>query len=230
MFPVPVELQIPFEQGMVKSIKKIASVLDSNNVNYWLTGGALLGMIRDQKLIPWDDDVEIGLWKKDRETVANLFGQFKEEGFEIDINKIDKVGLHLPDGLDYKIRLIFFSIDKEYAVRVKLARSNIRKLATFYRNIYNTKSLIHNLITKFNWDSNKSTKIHTASKYRYSIPVSYFESIVKLSFYETYINIPKNPEKYLEYRYGSSWKTPSKSWTDNTDIDKTFFQQGAPSG
>ena len=117
----------PYEEGMIKSIKIIADVFDFYNVSYWLVGGALLGLIRNQKLLPWDDDVEIGLWMKDKEKVLSLFEQFNEQGLEITVNKYDKIGLHLQDGLNYKIRLLFFDINKDFAVRVKLDQSHISK-------------------------------------------------------------------------------------------------------
>ena len=39
-------------------------LLKVRNINYWLDCGTLLGIIRDQKLLPWDKDLDISVQKK----------------------------------------------------------------------------------------------------------------------------------------------------------------------
>ncbi len=45
--------------------RHVFSVLESQGVRYWLEGGTLLGAARNGDIIPWDYDVDIGMYKED---------------------------------------------------------------------------------------------------------------------------------------------------------------------
>jgi phosphorylcholine metabolism protein LicD len=48
-----------------KELFELVKILDQNKINFFLWGGALLGIKRDGKLLEWDWDIEIGLFEKD---------------------------------------------------------------------------------------------------------------------------------------------------------------------
>ena len=44
---------------------KIDEICRMENIPYMLAGGTMLGAVRDQGFIPWDDDIDIFVWRKD---------------------------------------------------------------------------------------------------------------------------------------------------------------------
>ncbi len=82
---------------MLKVIDGLANKL---NLQYFLTGGSAIGAVRHHGFIPWNDDIDIGLTRKDFEKFVKLmpdylskFGLFLEEDrldpkFEFDFAKV----------------------------------------------------------------------------------------------------------------------------------------------
>lgn len=80
------------ELEILKKFKKIA---DQNNISFFISGGTLIGAARSGGFIPWDDDIDVMMWRSDYERLYSLRNDiFKDTSLVL--NRTDKkINQHL---------------------------------------------------------------------------------------------------------------------------------------
>lgn len=106
----------------LKTLEHVLKIIDKYNLKYYMLGGTMLGAIRHKGFIPWDDDIDIGLPRKDY-----------EKFLEVAINE-------LPD--NYKV--INFKTDKDYhyyITRVQNINTKLVEIRFKHENKYTHASI-----------------------------------------------------------------------------------------
>lgn len=63
-------------------MEEVKTILDNNNIPYAIVGGTLLGAYTRQGFIPWDEDIDIGVFEKDYDRmIAVLIEQLPKDIF-----------------------------------------------------------------------------------------------------------------------------------------------------
>lgn len=239
-------------KGILKNIHDLCQELlnfvvlicEKNDLNYWLVGGNLIGAVRHGGYIPWDDDMDVGLMRKEFYKFNNLvkneiensdLGSFMNlyvnsgprKDFINPFTKIDCVSQdnHVLAGVD------IFPYD--YA---KDDNINLEEFCNF-RNEYFIKlceddeeTLIEEYFNKFNldWDDGKyiipnPTFLRFADRYRYDLVFWEKEKVFPLSsinFNGKEYRCPNDVDYFLKEEYGDIYSIPKILKDQHHNVDK----------
>ena len=65
-------------EEMLRLLKIIDNIAKDNDIPYWIDGGSLIGVVRHKGFIPWDDDLDISLLKKDYLKLVKKISEYCE--------------------------------------------------------------------------------------------------------------------------------------------------------
>ncbi len=69
----------------MKILDEIVVICKKYNLKYYLTGGSMIGAVRHHGFIPWDDDIDIGMKRKDFEKFIRVASdELNKEKFYLD--------------------------------------------------------------------------------------------------------------------------------------------------
>lgn len=153
-------------------LKDVTDLLDKNSIPYWLEGGTLLGIIREDRLLPWDNDLDISI---------------TEDYYDKTIDIVKE--------LNYRVRFKEFQKDdKPFKKGVKrLIKIRNRKFI-FFRG-----EVALDIFIKFKEDNQYFWQVGDKKK---SVDASYYKELIKYKFNSKDYLIPKLYKEYLTYRYG----------------------------
>ena len=75
---------------MLEMVKELDRICKKHNIPYFLYGGTLLGAIRHNGFIPWDDDLDVGLLRKDYVKLMKVLPQELPKHIALQTNETDK--------------------------------------------------------------------------------------------------------------------------------------------
>lgn len=158
-----------FQKLNFEGFKKINQKILENKIKWWVHSGTLLGLMRDKKLIPWDDDIDMGMRLYDFKKNFKLLSKIADESNYKLVDRLDYFGLDIARFI-YKDKFIVEFEKKEYIsspyIDVMLAvsskKNNIlkRKLWSWTNNYLFIYNSFWNPLPYFGWKFKKLKKVH----------------------------------------------------------------------
>ena len=117
---------ITFEEAKkieLEILVDIASFCDKWGLRYYLAYGTLIGAVRHKGFIPWDDDIDIWMPRKDYETLIEIYNRENENENYLLVAPEDKLSKHsivkvidtrtvkIEEGISYKEGYLGIDID-----------------------------------------------------------------------------------------------------------------------
>lgn len=177
-------------------LMEITTIFERHKVFYWLEGGTLLGIRRENRLLPWDNDLDISMHARETEKLTALIKSLKKNGYRVRLRYFETTG---PDFKKGALRMI-----------------KVRKSRFF--GLLKGKVCLE-IFIKYTKKENTYWEIANKTK---SVPKHFYTSFKNIVFQNKDYRIPYDTDGYLSYRYGD-WQTPVKEW--NTFADDNALNQ-----
>ena len=220
-----------FQLATLAILLDFDKICKQNNIHYWLDFGTLIGAVRHKGFIPWDDDIDLGIFRKDYERIMGIVNS--------NLVNPDIVAEYDHDGIFIKIKhkkcnLLFldlFPVD-EYGEIISVEKQleetkKIKKITTKLRSIKkknNNHFQIREIIKRYRESeilTNKLPDDKTKMQYVWGLdfPHSWKNWFTNYDVYFPFKTIAfegydfpcmNNPDNYLKKVYGDYMAYPSK--------------------
>jgi lipopolysaccharide cholinephosphotransferase len=169
----------------LKMLIKITDLLDDLQIDYILEGGTLLGIVREQRLLPWDNDMDLTITENKVQRLPQLVSGLKKLGYIVRTKHFEKNSDPFVKG----------------APRIIKART---------RKFYFIKGPVKlEIFIKYKKDDQYYWQVGPRKK---SAHTSFYENLTTYDFAGKAFKVPAECIRYLETRFGEGWKTPVKVW------------------
>lgn len=187
-----------FKKNGFEALASFDKILTEHGYKYTLAFGTLLGAVRENNFIPYDDDIDVAMWYDDfTPTIIDCLaaGGIKlKHSFSVSDGKLGK-----EDSFDYK----GVQIDVFY----------------FYRDENNVV-----YCCDFVNQPDCATRSSSVKKHGGLLPRKLFmplgNDISRIQFKGIEVSIPSNYKEILSFRYGEDYMTPKPGWKPKTEYIK----------
>ena len=208
-----------YKSVAIDLLRKTISILEEFDVNYCLISGTLLGYVRHDDFIPWDDDIDLLV----DETLIDKLDLISEKYPEINLfkgTKYDSTKICFSDGMEIpenenviEWRKKAIKDDKYSWPFIDLftyeVGAGIHSCGEFVDVLIDNEKQTK-LFKPFGGHSNCSNNFRFFGKEKISFfhnewDLAEFFPLNKVNFLGLEVNIPKNPDYFLKLNYGDEY-------------------------
>ena len=213
------------------------NLINKSGLTWWLDSGSLLGLVRDNKFLKQDHDIDIGiLYDNNSDIIDDFLNNFNKDfnivkfEFNDTLYKCKCIPKN-PNVFNYIFDFQFYILNKDNMICPQMVfKRNLSFIGRLKRNIIqmrksnpddfsmnSIKSIIKKIGALIFSKNYLVIKYGKSSKnlfdfYYWSIPYSYLNKLVEVNGYKAFFDY----ESYLTMRYGN-WRIPVSNWVFTRD-------------
>jgi phosphorylcholine metabolism protein LicD len=187
----------------LKMLSRVTRILMRNEIPYILEAGTLLGVIRENRLLPWDNDIDLTVTKLQENKLLSVLNKFRWLGYKVSVKR-------------YKRDLKYFQAGEIRMVKIK----------SLSFPLFKTNVVLDIFIKKLIGEEYYWT-VGVKKPVLKSVPRRFYEVLGKIEFQKEQYSVPEDYEGYLVEHYGD-WKTPVKQWNfkfDDKSVREKLYEE-----
>jgi len=213
-------------------LKIFDELCKENNLNYWIDFGTLLGAIRHKGFIPWDDDVDISMPRKDYEILIKKFqNELKNHPiFKIHFENNNKnkcfIKIRYKESINISVDIFPYDLyyketNDEEKILLNKKIESLRKRKVKFDTIEKTKENILKLTKEIILDNKEIQTSKPAVFMGIDFPHKHKNKVFdwdeifpiqRMPFENIELNIPNNAHSILTKEFGDYMKIPKDSY------------------
>jgi phosphorylcholine metabolism protein LicD len=197
------------KKQMSEDLFLFKKIMDQYNVNFWLINGTLLGCIREQNFIEYDEDIDLMIDADDIENFLKTIPELIENKFVCRCIK--------------KYVSVAKNNDTHSGHNIKATNGKYIPYGTTMKFQRNNSCMIDlEFISSTNQDREFYESDEKIGKKLSKTIDNYYKKFIEIDFLGKTFKVPNNPAIFLEKFYGKNWKIPMKQgsyippWADTT--------------
>lgn len=237
----------------IEMLADVERIFRRNEVPIFLKSGLLLGLIRDNDFIEWDDDFDFGSREEYLGRIRQLAGDFVNAGYSTYYSEYNNVLGLWKDG--WSIDIDFWRVESDRGIMpLRYVENAFGKIVYFadwclLTSSVSTTPMDRTNGVKFSWLRNRLCRItdflpvgvkfamarslrmlarKTGNRRGFVVcPREFLDETEMRHFHGVPFLAPRDYERYLEHVYGKSWRTPIRDFDfkDSSDgIEKQSEQ------
>ena len=169
------------------------TALKEKRIPYVLEAGTLLGVVREGRLLPWDNDLDLTIPSTAFQDVVSLRWAFWRAGYRLKIRRFERDLGPFRKGMPrlIKIQKLRFGFIKAYQLM--------------------------DIFIKYPIDDTYQWVISPEAPVLKKAPKHFYDQRTQFRFEGTDYYVPHDYEAYLAYHYGPDWRTPKQQWDFRLD-------------
>lgn len=201
--PGPKKLTGRYARIAERMLSRITRVLEEAGVPYVLEAGTLLGIVRENRLLPWDDDVDITITRQQETNVLALLPKLRLLGYKVRVKRYTRDLACFSKGELRMLKIKHFSLP-------------------FFQSDVTVDIFMKKLI-----DDHYCWTVGVHKPVLKSVPRRFYEELGELDFKGKCYSVPQDYRGYLTEHYGD-WRTPVKEWNfklDDRSVREKLYEE-----